>query len=73
MNQPQLFTKVSIRGGYVSAGLRRKVPGTNPLLKPKVFSQSPKIQRPTIPSQKPQILSTLRLIHAKSAEKKTNK
>ena len=47
MNHPQLVTNIPIRRGLGRLGLRRKVPGTNPLLKPKVFSQSHKIQRPT--------------------------
>ena len=41
--------------GLGRAGLKRKVPGTNPLLKQIVFSQSPQIQRATFSSQKPQI------------------
>ena len=32
----------------------RKVLGTNPLLKPKLISQSPQIQRQTLPSQRSQ-------------------
>ena len=40
MNQTQIFTNVPIRRGVGRAGLRRKVQGTNPLLKQKVFSQS---------------------------------
>ena len=51
MNQSHLVTNVSIRRGVGKAALRRKVPGTNPLLKPKVFCQSSQIQRATSPSQ----------------------
>ena len=50
--------------------MRRKVPGRNPLLKPKVFSQSAQIQRPTVPSQKLQIKSTQRVNHPTSVERK---
>ena len=37
MNQLQLVTNISIRRGLGRAGLRRKAPGTHPLLKPKIF------------------------------------
>ena len=63
INQPQIITNVPIRRGVGRAGLKRKVQCTNPLLKPKVFSKSPKIQRPTLPSQNLQIPSTQRMIH----------
>ena len=70
MKQAQLLTNVLIRRGLGRAGLRRKVPGTNPLLKPKVFSQLPQIQRSTLPSQKPQIPNIQRVIHPTSVERK---
>ena len=62
MNQPQLITKISIRGGLEKAGLRKEVPGKTLLLKPKVFLQLPQIQRLTLPFQEPQILSTQRVV-----------
>ena len=37
INQPQIPTNIPIRRPVGRAGFRRKVPGTNPLLKPKVF------------------------------------
>ena len=43
MNLPQLVTNVHIRTGLERGGLRWKVPCIQPLLKPKVFSQSPQI------------------------------
>ena len=40
INQSEIVTNVLIRGEVGRAGLRRKVPDTNLLLKPKVLSQS---------------------------------
>ena len=45
MNQPQLVTNSLIRRGWERAGLRRKAPGTHPLLKPNLFYHSLQIQR----------------------------
>ena len=65
MKQPQLVTNVPI-GRLLRAVLRLKVPGTNELLKSEVFSQSPQIQRPTLPSLKLQTSSTESAIHPTS-------
>ena len=70
MNQPQLVTDIQIKRGLGRASLRRKAPGTDPLLKPKVFLQSPQIQRPTLPSQKLQITSLQRVIQPTYVERK---
>ena len=51
MNQTKWVTNIHITRQLGRAGLRRKVPGTWPLLKPHIFSQSPQIHRPTLPSQ----------------------
>ena len=67
-NQPLISTNAPTGRGVGRASLRRKVPGTNPLLKPNTFSQSPQIQRPTLPSQNLQIPSTQRVIHPTSVE-----
>ena len=48
MNQLQLVTNVPIRRGMGRAVFRRKVPGTNSLLKQQVYSQSLQIQRLTL-------------------------
>ena len=69
MNQAQFVTNILIRRRFGRVGLRRKVPGTNPLLKPKVFSQSSEIQRPSSPSQEPQISSTHGSIHPISVKR----
>ena len=45
IHQPQLVTNIPNRRGFGRAGFRRKVPCTNPLLKPKVYSQLSQIQR----------------------------
>ena len=50
MSQAQVVTDLPIIKGLGRAGLRRKVPDTQQLLKPKLFSQSPQIQRPALPS-----------------------
>ena len=68
MTPPQVVT--NIRRGLARAGLRRKVPDTNPLLKPKLFSQWPQIQRPTLPTQKPLMPRTQILIHPISVGRK---
>ena len=52
INQSQIAINVSIKSEVGRTGLKRKVPGAYTFLKPKVFSQSPQIQRPTLPSQK---------------------
>ena len=70
MNQPHIVKNIPIRKGLGRTGLRKKVPGKNPLLKPKVFSQYPQIQRPTLHSQMPQIPSPQRVIHPPSVERK---
>ena len=70
MSQQQLVMHIPIRRGMGRAGLRRKVPGTNPLLKPKLLSQSPQIERPILPSQEPQIPSVQRAIHPTSVGRK---
>ena len=41
--------------------IKKKVSGTNPLFKPKVFLQSPQIQWPTLPFQNIQIPCTKRV------------
>ena len=46
MSQPHLVTNPSVGMGLGRTGLRRGVPSTQQLLKPKVFSESPKNQRP---------------------------
>ena len=63
MNGPQLVANIHIRRGLVKACLRRKVPGTHPLLKPRVILQSPQIHRPTLPFQMSLIPSSERVIH----------
>ena len=50
--------------------MRRKVPGINPLIKPKVFPQSTQIQRPILPYQNLQIPNTKRVSHSTSVERK---
>ena len=68
MNQPYLVTDIPIRGGLERAVLRRKVPGTQQLLKTEVFSLSP--QRPTLPDYKQKIPSSQRVIQPTSVERK---
>ena len=70
MNKPQLAKIIPIRKGVGRTGLKRKVPSRNALLKPKVFSQSHHIQRPKLPSQKPQIPSSQGVIHPTFVERK---
>ena len=70
MNQIHVITNIPIRRGPRKAGLKRNVPGTNPLFKPKVFFQSPLIKRPTLSSQKLQIPSSQRVITPTSVERK---
>ena len=62
--------KYSHERGLGRVGLRRKVPGTNPLLKPKVFPQLPPIQRSMLPSQKPKVPHLQRVIHTTYVERK---
>ena len=69
-NHTQIPTNVPIRRGEGRAGLRMKVTGTIQLLEPKVFLQSPQIQRPTLPSQNLHIPSNQRVIHPTSVERK---
>ena len=69
-NQPQMPTNVYIRRGVGRSAFKRKVPGTNPLVKPRVFSQSPQIQSPTLLSQTLQIPNNQRVIHPTYMERK---
>ena len=64
-----MLINASIRREVGIVGLIRKVPCANPLLKPKVFLESPQIQRPTIPSQNLQIPSIQRVIRPTSVER----
>ena len=64
VNQSQSVINIPIRRGIGNSSFKGKVPGTYPLLKPKIFSQSPQIQRTILPSQKPQITSSQRVIQS---------
>ena len=70
INQPHLVTNIPMSSGLGRKSLRRKVPNTNLLLKPKVFSQSAQIEGLTVPSQKPQIPTSQRIIHPTFVERK---
>ena len=69
MNVPQLVTNHPIIKGLERAGFTRIVLGTQPLLKLIKVSQSPQIQRPTLPSQKPSVLSSQTVIQTTSMER----
>ena len=73
INQIQLVKHIPIWERLQRSGLRRKVTGTHPSLKPKVFSHSPHIQRATWPSQKSQIPSLQRVIQSTSVERNWSK
>ena len=69
-NQLQIGTNTPIRRRVGRVGLKREVRGINPLVKPRVFLQSPQVQRPILPSQNLQIPNTERVRHPTFAERK---
>ena len=65
-SQPKIFPSRELG----RAGLKRKLLGTHPLLKPKVVSKLHQIQRPTLPLQPPWIWSSQRVIQSTYVESK---